>query len=248
MRELVFDLEYEPGQDSVAETLVEHPGTTIRSLDCHATSERLWRVDHASGPSEGLSALETAYTTAEYTPDCLVTGDCDAPSSVSVLERGSDRLVVYCKWERSRVCTSVPHLALEHLGEGLLFETTREERSHRWRIVLSDEGDLAAFADDLRDEIEDVGGMTLRRLRDHTPGAPRVAPSLPVEQRRALEAAVELGYYEVPRQVELTELAEVLAVPRSTLSYRLRRAEAALAAEFVATDDTPAPWRTPIKT
>jgi hypothetical protein len=56
---------------------------------------------------------------------------------------------------------------------------------------------------------------------------------LPPEQRLALERAVDAGYYETPRAVSLDELATDLDVPRSTLSYRLRRAEARLARTFV---------------
>ncbi|ELZ08665.1 helix-turn-helix domain-containing protein, partial [Natrialba aegyptia] len=46
------------------------------------------------------------------------------------------------------------------------------------------------------------------------------------------------GYYETPRQIDLSELADRLDVPRSTLSYRLRRAEATLASTFVGEMET----------
>jgi predicted DNA binding protein len=38
-----------------------------------------------------------------------------------------------------------------------------------------------------------------------------------------------MGYYEVPRRVELEDLAEVLGVSRQAVSERLRRATGALA-------------------
>ncbi|ELY85169.1 bacterio-opsin activator HTH domain-containing protein [Natrialba taiwanensis DSM 12281] len=53
-----------------------------------------------------------------------------------------------------------------------------------------------------------------------------------------MQAAVEYGYYETPRQIDLSELADRLDVPRSTLSYRLRRAEATLASTFVGEMET----------
>ena len=53
------------------------------------------------------------------------------------------------------------------------------------------------------------------------------------EQDSALRAAVEQGYYKTPRAIETYGLAEKLDVPGSTLSYRLRRAEAQLAAAYV---------------
>jgi hypothetical protein len=39
-----------------------------------------------------------------------------------------------------------------------------------------------------------------------------------------------------PRKTDLSELAAMLDIPRSTLSYRLRRAEAEFAKQFVAAD------------
>ncbi|OYR97966.1 transcriptional regulator, partial [Halorubrum sp. E3] len=47
-------------------------------------------------------------------------------------------------------------------------------------------------------------------------------------------AAVEHGYDESPREVDVGGLAGHLDVPRSTLTYRLRRAEERLAKAHVA--------------
>ena len=57
--------------------------------------------------------------------------------------------------------------------------------------------------------------------------------SLTPEQDEALRAAVDHGYYETPREIETYKRAEELEIPGSTLSYRLRRAEAKLATEYV---------------
>jgi len=56
--------------------------------------------------------------------------------------------------------------------------------------------------------------------------------SLPSRRPRS-GAAVEHGYYESPREVDVGELADHLDVPRSTLTYRLRRAEERLAKAHV---------------
>ena len=56
---------------------------------------------------------------------------------------------------------------------------------------------------------------------------------LPAEQRVALEAAVEHGYYETPRETTAETIAAALDVPQSTFQYRLQRAEAWLATQFV---------------
>ncbi|WP_129115698.1 helix-turn-helix domain-containing protein [Halegenticoccus tardaugens] len=240
MREFVFALDYEPDSNPVADVLAAHPETTVRSLSCHVTPESLWRVDHATGPPDALAALEDAFLTADYCSDCLVTEDCGADCDSQVLDRADGTLVLYTYWARTPVCTSVPHLALEHLGEGLLFETRREGRRYRWRIVLSDAANVPGFFAALGDEVGECAGMEMIRLTDLSPRRARADADeelLPREQRDALRAAVEHGYYETPRDVDLSELAADLGVPRSTLSYRLRRAEAQLATQFVAGDD-----------
>lgn len=232
MREFVFALEHEPGTNPVADVLEAHPDTTVRSLSCHVTEDRLWRVDHADGTPEALEELEAAYSGSTYCADCLVKDDCGADCETQVLDRSSGTLVVYTHWDRTDLCTSVPHLALEHLGEGLLFETGREGRRYRWRIVLGNDAAIGAFFDALGDEVDDCTGVEMIRLADVDPDLDD-GDGLSSAQRDALREAVERGYYETPRRIDLSELADELDLPRSTLSYRLRRAEAELATTFV---------------
>lgn len=52
-------------------------------------------------------------------------------------------------------------------------------------------------------------------------------------QREVLEAAVREGYFEVPRECTLAELAETLGVDKSTASTILRRGESTLVKWFV---------------
>ncbi|MFW5948797.1 MAG: helix-turn-helix domain-containing protein [Halolamina sp.] len=56
---------------------------------------------------------------------------------------------------------------------------------------------------------------------------------LTAHQRDVLEAAIDAGYYEQPRDVSLTALAAELEMAKSTLSGVLRRAEAALVTSYV---------------
>ena len=241
MREFVFALEYDPGANPVADVLADHSEASIRSLSCHVTPESLWRVDHATGPADALEALEDAYRHADYFADCLVRDDCGAECEVQVLDRGRDELVVYTYWDRTKECTSVAHVALEHLGRGLLFETYREGRRYRWRIVLGSAAPVGDFFDALADEVGACAGMEVLRLTELDPDGKPMDDAgngeMSPEQRAVLRAAVERGYYETPREIDLDELADELGIPRSTLSYRLRRAEAALATSFVGRED-----------
>jgi predicted DNA binding protein len=149
--------------------------------------------------------------------------------------------VLYSDWERTPTCASVPHIAREHLGEGVLFETRHEGRHYTWRLIHSGEGDVAAFFDALEAAVGDCARMEMLRTADTSARDSESASSdLSPEQEAALRAAVEHGYYESPRAVDVGELADHLDVPRSTLTYRLRRAEQHLAEEYVAGEGVPA--------
>jgi len=236
MRELVFVLEHEPGCDRVADALAEHPGARIRSLSLHATADSLWRVDHVTGSPDALTDIEEASLAADYYTDCLTADHCDASQRTQVLESTDDMLILYSYWERTADCASVPHIALEHLGQGALFEATKQERQYTWRIVHSGEGDVRAFLDHLGDGVAECVSIDFQRLTDaSSPVKPTTAgDDFSHKQAEALQAAVDHGYYESPRETDVGGLADHVDVPRSTLNHRLRRAEEHVIKERVA--------------
>ncbi|WP_232702462.1 helix-turn-helix domain-containing protein [Halobacterium wangiae] len=87
--------------------------------------------------------------------------------------------------------------------------------------VLGDPADLrgmlAEFPDRIDTTVERVGEYD----RFRTPAAP-----LTDRQREVVETATELGYYEVPREATLDDVAAELDVAASTVSDHLRKAEA----------------------
>lgn len=236
MRELAFALEYDGGVSAVADALAEHPEARIRSLSLHATDEEIWRVDHATGSNDALEAIERAVRDGDYYADCLASSDCGATLSTRVLDETGETLILYSHWVRTATCDSVPHIARDHLGDGVLFETRHETRHYTWRVIHPGDGDGAAFFDALEDAVGD--GVQIEMLRAGATGeGPETGSDgnlLPPAQAAALRAAVEHGYYETPRDVDAGELANHLEIPRSTLSYRLRRAEEQLAKQYVA--------------
>jgi predicted DNA binding protein len=68
--------------------------------------------------------------------------------------------------------------------------------------------------------------VTIELKRLHTPETPTVDGQflLTAKQRTALNAALDAGYFEVPRTTNLSELAEQLDISQQALSKRLRRA------------------------
>jgi predicted DNA binding protein len=224
MREIVFTVVHEPGMNPVADLLAEYPSARIRSLACHVTESALWRVDRATGPGAALDELEDL-AGARYFTDCLVRDGCDGDWETTVLDRSESSLVLYSYWERTASCDSVPHLAREHFGDGIVLDETWRGRRQRWRALAPD-GPVGAFVEDVR-AVADAD-IEFERVSDPDPDA-----ELSPKQADALAAAVEAGYYETPREIETYELAEQLGIPGSTLSYRLRRAEAWLAKRYV---------------
>lgn len=235
MRELAFALEYDPGISAVADALAEHPNARIRSLSLHATDEEIWRVDHATGPNESLPAIETAVLDGDYYADCLASEECGASLETRVLDDTGETRVLFSHWIKTPTCDSVPHIAREYLGDGLLFETHHESRHYTWRVIHPGDGNAAAFFEALEAAVGE--GVSIEMLL--TGGSPEEAKSdgetdlLSAKQAAALRAAVEHGYYETPREVDAGDLAEHLDIPRSTLAYRLRRAEERLAKQHI---------------
>lgn len=65
------------------------------------------------------------------------------------------------------------------------------------------------------------------------------------EERKILDTAIEKGYFEWPRRIRLTDLGNELKMPKSTLSYHVRRIEKKVA-KFMSGDVTRLP-KTPVE-
>ena len=129
---------------------------------------------------------------------------------------------------------SIPLIAAERVGDGLIMRTERRGKQFHWHLLVDDT--VSELHDEVRENLRDGLSLTVKRL-----GTPpclredgRVQRSLTPEQKAALEAAIEHGYYDVPRQQSVTEIAADIGVSSSTLQYRLNRAEAWLAHQFAA--------------
>ncbi|MGB9987432.1 helix-turn-helix domain-containing protein [Salarchaeum japonicum] len=86
------------------------------------------------------------------------------------------------------------------------------------------EDDLAAFSDDCQSKDVSLEVMSLQKDGRPTDGT----FGLTAEQHETLLAALDAGFYDVPRNTTTVELAETLDISDQSLSERLRRAHAAL--------------------
>lgn len=80
--------------------------------------------------------------------------------------------------------------------------------------------------------------VTLRHL--YNPSPPEETETLSDEQYEALTMAYQRGFFEVPRRITLTDLAEDMEISDSALSQRMRRALAIVVERIVHADTSPA--------
>ncbi|WP_440006050.1 helix-turn-helix domain-containing protein [Halomicrococcus sp. SG-WS-1] len=134
------------------------------------------------------------------------------------LDRLDDRVLYRAKWGK----------AVESLVQGIAESgaTILEARGNdEWyfRLRFADHGDLSVF-----DTYCDEHGLDYRLDRVSTESATHDESyefDLTDEQREALVMAVERGYFDVPREVTLDELADELDITQQAMSERLRRGE-----------------------
>ncbi len=236
MRELVFRIEYDHGADPVMDVFIDHPELRARSLACHASLRGVWRLDWITGPPAAVETLEDVFLDDGHCNDCLRTPGCTASPTYDVVSETAGGKVVYTSRTETDRCSSIPRLAREWLEGGLLFQATRSDDSYEWRVLMQRGDAVGKLTDAIQRSLGAQRRFDLRYLGEVTERERHLltGPPLPYEQRLALERAVETGYYETPRETTLEELAADLEVPRSTLSYRLRRAEARLVRAFAA--------------
>jgi hypothetical protein len=235
MREFAFDIVYETGADPVMDVFIEHPTLVGEALHGCVTEDRFWRIERLIGPAAALDAVERLRLD-ETVPTASVTEmDCTATQYHDVLERSADERVIYTHVEDVGAGESVQTLAGRYLPHESLYCTTRRERRHGWRIFVNSDERVGLLYDALGANLRAGLSFRMRHLRDAEGWGHDSLGSvvLPPDQRTAMRTALDHGYYRTPRETTLDDLAERLDVPRSTLSYRLRRAEERLVTGYL---------------
>jgi hypothetical protein len=239
MREFAFDIVYEPGADPVMDVFIEYPTLVAEALHGCVTADEFWHVERLTGPTAALDAVERLRLDETVRTASVTETDCSATRYHDVLDRSDDERVIYTHLEGVEDGESVQTLAGRYLPRGSLYCTTRRENRHRWRIFMKSDEKVGLLYDALGATLRPGLAFRMGHLRDADGWGHDSMGSvtLPPDQRTAMRAALDHGYYRTPRDVTLDELAEVLDVPRSTLSYRLRRAEERLVSGYLGGTD-----------
>jgi predicted DNA binding protein len=190
----------------IGEVSREFPAATFRVLSAVPTD------------GAGFGLLEIEDEDVPTIVDSLT--DRGGISSVQVMQRTETTAIIQFE-------TSEPLLLLSIQESGAPIEFPLTIRDGEAVIELTASRDrLSEFGRQL-----DAFGMsyTLNRVYDATD-----SPDLLTDQQQdLLTKAVELGYYDTPRECTLTELAESVDLAKSTASVTLHRAEEAVVKSFV---------------
>lgn len=188
-------------------TLQRVPDTAIEIERVVASKERLtpyfWVV------SDDLAAFEDAAS------------DDPSVSDLRELDVYDSSALYRAEWTRN-----VEAIAFAYTNVGaIIIEAAGKAEAWELQIRFDDRRRLDEFRDYCADE--DIQ-FALNRLYDESQPRSGAAFGLTEKQAEALLTAWERGYFEVPRQVTLAEVAEELAISKESLSKRLRRGNDAL--------------------
>ncbi|MFA9427126.1 helix-turn-helix domain-containing protein [Natronorubrum sp. A-ect3] len=239
MREFTFDIVYETGSDPVMDVFIEHPTLVAKALHGCVTEDRFWRIERLIGPTAALDAVERLRLDETVQTASVTEADCSAVRYHDVLERSDDERVIYTHVEDAEDGESVQTLAGRYLPHGSLYCTSRRENRHSWRIFMKSDENVGLLYDALDANLRAGLAFRMGHLRNAEGWGHNSLGSvvLPPDQRTAMRAALDHGYYRTPREITLDDLAGELDVPRSTLSYRLRRAEERLVSGYLGETD-----------
>jgi hypothetical protein len=138
--------------------------------------------------------------------------DSDAVTTLEILQRWEDTALVQFE-------TSDPLLLFPVQGSDVPLEMPLElsDREARWEITAPQEP-LSA----LGQQLAEFGiPFDVERVSQHVEAEQLLTGS----RLELIEAAVENGYYDTPRECSLTELADAVGIAKSTCSETLHRAE-----------------------
>ena len=117
-----------------------------------------------------------------------------------------------------------------------IYEATGEANTWTFSLRFAEHDDLTEFYRECIDR-----GISLDLQTVHNPGLPEemgLGLGVTDTQRETLIAAFDAGYFDVPRRINLTELADELGISDTAASQRIRRGVTALLVSTLAKSET----------
>ncbi|MFC6717270.1 helix-turn-helix domain-containing protein [Natrialbaceae archaeon GCM10025810] len=199
----IADIEIPAAETGLGEVFEAAPSMNVEVEQVIASNGRgLW----LSGPSQ--SEIETALAEAP------------AIEEHTSISRGDDRWLYDVEFGRDVV--DVFDLVLDE--RGTVLRATASEGTWYLRIRFAERDSVSTLYDRLREN--DIT-PTIVRLFDLTEDV-HSRCGLTTRQYETLVAAIDHGYFEIPREISMQELSDELGISHQALSERLRRAYRAL--------------------
>jgi len=139
-----------------------------------------------------------------------------AVASMDVLQKFDDRALVDIRWQR----TETPLFELIEGSDAMLVDATGTADGWTATLRFPDHDSLTRFYETCR---ERGVSLELQGINESGLGEREDDFGLTPPQRETLTAAFEAGYFDVPRETTLAELADRLDVSEQAVSERLRR-------------------------
>ncbi len=94
-----------------------------------------------------------------------------------------------------------------------------------WEIASWQRKEIENFVEKVEKDFKNFELLKMKEIKIDNVFFPRLMPNLTDLQKRAIELAIEKGYYKTPRQVDLRKLARMMDISLSTYQQHLRTAE-----------------------
>ena len=235
LREFTFRLHYETGDDPVMDLFHDNPDVSASALDVCTGNGSYLRLLRLTGDPAVTTELQAVFEVHAHGPASIDSTDCCGTCTSFPLETTTGRRSLYLFVDGDNDCETIQTVVCSRLGRGTLSEVHYHDGVESWRILMPSDDRVGVLYDQISAALREEVRFELGHIGDaiEWEGTGVLAADISGAQERALREAVRQGYYERPRGVTLDELAADLDVPRSTLSYRLRMAEAELVKQYV---------------
>lgn len=215
---VIADVSVPADQLPLGESLTTHPAVTIELETIVPVGNThlpfIWVDDH------DLDGVEEA-----------IRAD-DAVESTTVIETLDGRALLKVEWTAGSFPLADPLRG----SDGAIIEGIGSGDSFRFTLRFPDKNGLSEFFEACRDS-----GCPLHLDRLHDPtGSPdvEIASSLTDIQRSTLQVAFEMGYFSVPRQSNLLEIADEIGVSDTAASQRIRRGLSGIFSALFGTEES----------
>jgi predicted DNA binding protein len=234
MYDFSFEITYDAGVDEYVDLFIDRESLRSEAIHSCLDPAELWTLESVTGDPDDLEAIDTLLFDKSVDRESINDRECDPTRATSLLTNEQRQRIVYTYVSDVDFCEAVPLIVAKYLDSGVLFEQTRTGNTVRWRVLLQDDSKVGHLYDTISAKLGDGLSFSFEHLTEVDSWESSLLPqaNIRAEQREILLVAVERGYFETPREVTLDELADEVELPRSTVSYRLRRATAELAKRF----------------